>query len=295
MRAWVSDPFFSRLYIDLWASASFTRTPEKSAHSSGAIARCMGCPRRQSAWSKENSRSRTRILAVASGGGTMTMKSSFSARISLHFSSGIVSSGTTSSWYAHWVITLGPVHRKDKSPLNRFHRGSSSACPRFLFFGEFVVSGGSLRFSTKALLKIGSAKNVGWRPPYMSFTPKEAPCFKSFITIPICEFRKAMQRGVSPLKSAWSTAHPCPISQSAQISLPSRAAAKSACLVVVVQGINCQATFLKNLAKKFSRTFVERSASRSKHKTLPAFVHLPRNQQIEQSPKLSVWNLLEGK
>jgi hypothetical protein len=51
---------------------------------------------------------------------------------------------------------------------------------------------------------------------------------------------------------------------------------KEWCLVVVVQSIHCQATFLKYLAKKFRRTLVERSASRSKHKTLPVLVDLLR-------------------
>ena len=194
------------------------------------MARCIGCPRRQSAWSKANSRSRTRILEVASGGGTRIMKFSFSARISPRFSCGIVSSGTTSSWYAQWVMTLGPVQRKDKSPRNLFHKGCSSTCPRFLFFDVWAsdASGsGALRFSMNALRKIGLAKKGGRRPPLMSLTVNEAPCFKSFMTISIWEFRKAMQRGVSPLKSAWSTSQPCAMSQSAHTSFPSRAAAKS--------------------------------------------------------------------
>ena len=118
----------------------------------------------------------------------------------------------------------------------------------------------------------------------MSFTPKEAPCFKSFMTIPICEFRKAMQRGVSPLKSAWSTAHPCAISQSAQFSLLQRAAAKSR------SGGGCPKHPLPGhvsevFGKKNSRTFVERSASRSKHKTLPMFVQL----QIRSASRLQIF------
>ena len=56
-------------------------------------------------------------------------------------------------------------------------------------------------------------------------------------------------------------------------------------LVVVVRSIHCQAMFLKYLAKKNSRTFVERSASRSKHKTLPMFVQL----QIRSASRLQIF------
>ena len=52
-------------------------------------------------------------------------------------------------------------------------------------------------------------------------------------------------------------------------------------LVVIVQSIHWQSTFLQYLAKKFSRTFV--AASRSKHEVLPMLVHLP---QIGRSSSL---------